>query len=327
MAQKLIDSLILPFYIKGKELHLGASIGISIFPDDSVDMGTLLKNSDIAMYHAKQAGGRNYQFFSGKMNAQAAEKQALSSDLHHAIKRDELFLVYQPIVDMISGNMAGMEALLRWRHPQRGLIAPVTFIPLAEESGQILSIGEWVLRSACKQLLEWQKQGYEVPRLAINLSAKQLQQKSLIDTILSILKETGVDSRYIGIEITESMLVHNIEEVAEALLSLSNMGLEISIDDFGTGYSSLSYLKRFPINKLKIDKSFVDNISTNSDDAAIVKAIIAMAHGLSMKVVTEGVETIEQLEFLRLHGCDQYQGYIYSKPLPASEISAKLKLQ
>jgi diguanylate cyclase (GGDEF)-like protein/PAS domain S-box-containing protein len=327
IAQKLLNSLTRPFVINGQELHISASIGIAIYPDDGNDIGLLLKNSDIAMYHAKESGRNNYQFFSPKMNEQAAEKQALGNDLRHAVERNELFLVYQPVVDMASGNIAGMEVLLRWQHPVLGLISPVKFIPLAEESDLILTIGAWVLRSACKQLLEWQQQGIEVPRLAINLSAKQFRQKYLAENIATILKEAGVEPRFFGFEITESMLIHNVEEVVDTLLKLSNMGLEISIDDFGTGYSSLSYLKRFPINKLKIDKSFVDDIATHPDDAAIVKAIIAMAHGLQMKVVTEGVETIQQLDFLRLHGSEQYQGYIFSKPLPATEIVEKLQRQ
>jgi diguanylate cyclase (GGDEF)-like protein/PAS domain S-box-containing protein len=325
IAQKLLDSLRRPFIIQGKELQISASIGIAIFPEDGTTMESLLKNSDIAMYHAKDSGRSNYQFFSAKMNALAAEKQALRVELSHAIERNQLFLVYQPVVDMISENISGMEALLRWQHPQLGLISPVNFIPIAEESGLIIPIGEWVFRTACAQISEWKKAGYKVPRLAINLSAQQFRQKKLADNIAQILHETATDTSLIGIEITESMLVHNIDEVVQTLLSLSNMGLEISIDDFGTGYSSLSYLKRFPINKLKIDKSFVDDIATHPDDAAIVKAIIAMAHGLSMKVVTEGVETKEQLEFLRQHGCEQYQGYIFSKPLPAVEV-AKLLL-
>ena len=325
IAQKLLESLVLPFFIKGKELHISASIGIAIYPDDGHDMETLLKNSDIAMYHAKETGRNNYQFFSAKMNEQAAEKQAMSSYLRHAVKRNELFLVYQPVVDMVSGQMSGMEVLLRWQHPDLGLISPVKFIPLAEESGLILAIGDWVLRTACLQLREWQLQGYEVPRMAINLSAKQFRQTALVENIAMILAETGVAAHNIGIEITESMLVQNIDEVAATLLVLSNMGLEISIDDFGTGYSSLSYLKRFPIHKLKIDKSFVDDIATHPDDAAIVKAIIAMAHGLQMSVVSEGVETNDQFEFLREHGCEQYQGYLYSKPLPAAKIESKLK--
>ncbi len=324
IAQKLQSALVEPFLIKGKELHIGASIGIAIYPDDGENMEILMKNSDIAMYHAKESGRGNYQYFSSKLNEQAAEKQELNNDLRHAIERNELFLAYQPVVDMLSGNITGMEVLLRWKHPELGLVSPVKFIPLAEESGLILSIGDWVLKTACVQLQTWLKQGYEVPRLAINLSAKQFRLKTLAADIDNVLKMTGTDPRFIGIEITESMLVQNIEEMVVTLLNLSNMGLEISIDDFGTGYSSLSYLKRFPINKLKIDKSFIDDIATHPDDAAIVKAIIAMAHGLSMKVVTEGVETQAQLDFLREHGCEQYQGYIFSKPLPASEIITKL---
>jgi diguanylate cyclase (GGDEF)-like protein/PAS domain S-box-containing protein len=327
IAHKIIESMTMPFVVKGKELHIGASVGIAIYPDDGEDMESLLKNSDIAMYHAKESGRGNYQFFSPQMNEKAAEKQSLNGDLRYATERNELFLVYQPVVDMVTGHMVGMEVLLRWQHPELGLISPVKFIPLAEESGLILPIGEWVFRSACKQMKAWQTQGYEVPRLAINLSAKQFRQKSLADTIERILKETGVESRFIGLEVTESMLLQNIEEVVATLLRLSNMGLEISIDDFGTGYSSLSYLKRLPINKIKIDKTFIDDVATHQDDAQIVIAIIAMAHGLSMKVVTEGVETNAQLEFLRKHKCEQYQGYLYSKPLPASEIIAKLKRQ
>ena len=303
IAQKLLDSLAQPFLIQGKELHISASIGVAIFPDDGNDMDSLLKNSDVAMYHAKESGRNNCQFFSAQMNDQAAENQALGSALRHAIERNELYLVYQPVVDMASGNIAGMEVLLRWQHATLGMVSPGKFIPLAEENGLILPIGEWVLRSACEQLVTWQRQGYEVPRLAINLSAKQFHQKSLSDKITLILKETGAEARFIGLEITESMLVQNVGEVAEMLLKLSDMGLEISIDDFGTGYSSLSYLKRFPINKLKIDKSFVDDIAAHPDDEAIIIAIIAMAHGLSMTVVTEGVETKAQLDFLRQHGC------------------------
>lgn len=324
IAQKLLDSLLRPFMIQGNELFISASIGIALFPDDGRDMETLLKNSDIAMYHAKESGRNNFQFFSSQMNELAAEKNAIINELRYAIERDQLFLCYQPVADVSSNDIIGMEVLLRWQHPQFGMVSPVKFIPLAEESGLILQIGEWVLRSACKQLQAWLAQGYEVPRLAINLSTKQFTQKSLVDTITLILAENGTAPHHIGFEITESMLVHNIDDVVKTLTQLSEMGLEISIDDFGTGYSSLSYLKRFPINKLKIDKSFVDDIATHPDDAAIVIAIISMAHGLSMRVVCEGVETQQQLDFLRQQDCEQYQGYIFSKPLPAAEIVAKL---
>jgi diguanylate cyclase (GGDEF)-like protein/PAS domain S-box-containing protein len=324
IAQKLLESLLLPFNIKNHTLYISASIGIAIYPDDGQNMETLLKNSDLAMYHAKETGRNNYQFFSAKLNELAAEKMSLLSELRHAIERNELFLTYQPVVDLPTNKLCGLEVLLRWRHPQLGLISPVNFIPLAEESGLILPIGEWVFRTVCAQVSVWLAQGYEVPRLAINLSAKQFLLPTLGDTFASILKESALNPHYIGFEITESMLVHNVEETTDTLMQFNRMGIEISIDDFGTGYSSLSYLKKFPINKLKIDKSFVDDVTQNPDDAAIVKAIIAMAHGLSILVVSEGVETQGQLDFLALQGCDQYQGYLYSKPLTALEIVTRL---
>ncbi|MEO6697092.1 MAG: EAL domain-containing protein, partial [Gammaproteobacteria bacterium] len=325
VAQKLLAELMAPYQIKEYELHTSASIGIAVFPDDGEDVDTLLKNSDTAMYHAKEAGRNNCQFFARQMNQLAAERQSLGTDLRHALERNELLLHFQPMVDMASGKLAGLEVLLRWQHPEQGLISPLKFISLAEEAGLIVPIGEWVLRSVCMQLKAWQGQGYDVPRLAINLSARQFRQKALAETIARILGETGVEARFVELEITESVLMENTDVVVETLRKLNDMGLEISIDDFGTGYSSLSYLKRFPINKLKIDRSFVQDIATDPNDAAIVTAIIAMAHSLQMKVIAEGVETEEQLAFLGREGCDQYQGYCFSKPLSASEIVAKLQ--
>ena len=325
VAQKLLDALIMPYQIKGRELHTSASIGIAIFPDDGKDGETLLKNSDIAMYHAKEAGRNNCQFFTPRMNQQAAERQSLGTCLRHALERNELLLHFQPMVEMASGKLMGMEVLLRWQHPEQGLIPPLKFIPLAEETGLIVPIGEWVLKSACLQLKTWRDQGYDVPLLAINLSARQFRQKMLAETIARILDETGVEARFVELEITESILMENADEVVETLRKLNDMGLEISIDDFGTGYSSLSYLKRFPIDKLKIDRSFVQDIATDPDDAAIVTAIIALAHSLQMKVIAEGVEEAAQLVFLSRQGCDQYQGYYFSKPLPASEVVTTLQ--
>ena len=322
---KLLTTLTQPYQINEKLLYVSASIGIAIYPDDGKDVDTLLKNSDTAMYHAKESGRNNYQFFSPNMNQMAMEKQTLGTDLHHALERNELLLHYQPVIDISSGELTGMEVLLRWQHPDRGLISPVKFIPLAEDTGLIVPIGEWVLVSACEQLKSWQNQGYDVPSLAINLSAKQFRKNTLAATISRILQASGVEARYITLEITESVFMENTDEVAEMLRTLSGMGLAISIDDFGTGYSSLSYLKRFPINTLKIDRSFVMDIVTDPDDAAIVTAIIAMAHSLKMKVIAEGVETAEQLAFLHQQQCGQYQGYYFSKPLPASEIVAKLR--
>jgi len=325
LAQKLLADLMQPYQINGKELHISASIGIAVFPEDGKDVDTLLKNSDIAMYHAKEAGRNNYQFFTEKMNQLAAERLALSTDLRHAISRDELLLHYQPIVDIASGQLAGMEVLLRWRHPEQGFIAPLKFIPLAEETGLISSIGEWVFVSACQQLKTWQSQGYEVPRLAINLSAKQFRQKTLAQTIARILHESGVAADNIELEMTESLLMENTDAVTANLKQLEAIGLGISIDDFGTGYSSLGYLKRFNINTLKIDRSFVMDITSDPDDAAIVKAIIALAHSLQMQVVAEGVEDAAQLAFLEQHGCDQYQGAYFSQALNAAEIVSKLQ--
>lgn len=325
VAQKLLADLIVPYQFGENDLYASASIGIAIFPDDGEDVDTLLKNSDVAMYHAKESGRNNYQFFAPKMNQAVAETQSLGTALRQALVRDELLLHFQPIVDMAGDKLAGMEALLRWQHPEQGLIPPLKFIPLAEEIGLIAPIGEWVLKSACVQLKAWQNQGYDVPRLAVNLSAKQFRQKTLAETIARILDETGVAARFIELEITESILMENVDEVVDTLHKLKEMGLEISIDDFGTGYSSLSYLKRFPIGKLKIDRSFVHDIATDPDDAAIVTAIIALAHSLQMKVIAEGVEEAVQFAFLSRQGCDQYQGYYFSKPVAASEMVTRLQ--
>ena len=320
VAAKLLETLRLPYLINGKELYISASIGIAIFPEDGTVVNILLKNSDTAMYHAKEAGRNNYQFFTPAMNQIAAELHSLGTDLHHALERKEFLLYYQPIIDVITGKLAGMEVLIRWQHPEKGLILPPQFIPLAEEIGLIVPIGEWIFESACRQLKTWQDQGHDIPKLAINLSAKQFIPKMLVQTLSRILASTGVAGHFLELEITESLLMENTDEAIKTLHQLNDLGLDISIDDFGTGYSSLSYLKRFPIDTLKIDHSFVMDIVTDPDDASIVKAIITLAHSLQMKVIAEGVETDAQLAFLRQHGCDQYQGYYFSQPLPADEV-------
>ncbi|MEK7842663.1 MAG: EAL domain-containing protein, partial [Pseudomonadota bacterium] len=318
VAQKILGALIQPYQIHEKELHIGGSIGIALFPSDGEDVDTLLKNSDIAMYHAKESGRNNYQFFAPEMNQRAAEKHSLGIDLRHTLERNELLLYFQPVIDMPSGKLTSMEVLLRWQHPRHGLIQPDKFIPLAEETGMIVPIGEWVLRQSCLQIVAWREQGYNVPKLAVNLSARQFRQKTLVADIVRILHETGVEPSCLVLEITESMLVANVEETIKTLHQLSALGLEISIDDFGTGYSSLSYLKRYPINTLKIDRSFVRDIATDPNDAAIIAAIIAMAHSLKMRVLAEGVETVEQLDFLTRQGCGRFQGFYFSQPLPAA---------
>ncbi len=321
VAQKILDVLILPFLIKGKELHISGSIGIALFPEDGKNMWALLKNSDIAMYHAKKIGRNNCQFFKPEMNRQAKERHSMEVGLRNALKRDELLLHYQPIVNMHGSKVYSMEVLLRWRHPKHGLIFPKKFIRLAEDIGMIVQIGEWVLRQSCLQIKSWHYQGYKgIPKLAINISAKQFRQKTLVANIARILDETGVDGHCFILEITEGDLIENVEETIRTLQQLRTMGLEISVDDFGTGYSSLSYLRRYQIDMLKIDRSFVREISSNPDDTAIVSAILAMAHSLKIQVIAEGVETKEQLAFLVSQGCSRFQGVYFSEPLLAVEI-------
>ncbi|MBP6057568.1 MAG: EAL domain-containing protein [Nitrosomonas sp.] len=325
VAQKILDALTQPYHIHKNELHIGGSIGIAVFPNDGTSAETLLKNSDVAMYYAKENGRSNYQFFTDELNKSAHERHTLGLDLRHALERNELVLYYQPVMDMPDNRLHSVEALLRWRHPEHKLIAPDKFISLAEETGLIIPIGEWVLKTVCTQLSNWRDQGYQVPRVAINLSGRQFRDKELIKNIAHILHETGVEAKYITLEITESMLIDNIEKVVETLHCLNEMGIHISIDDFGTGYSSLSYLKRFPIHTLKIDRSFVRDIVTDKNDRTIVAAIIAMAHSLEIDVIAEGIETEEQLSFLIAQKCNHYQGYYFSKPVPVSDIENTLK--
>ena len=325
VAQDILDALTQPYYIKEEELYIGASIGITIFPDDGDSVEVLLRNSDIAMYHAKDTGRNNYQFFMPSMNQLVAERYTLGKDLRHALERNELQLHLQPVVSMPDEKIKNLEVLLRWQHPEQGLVMPIKFIPLAEETGLIVPIGEWVLKATCMQIKAWLEKGYEVPRMAINLSVRQFRHKTLVADIKRILDETGVAAHYLTLEVTESMLVKNVDEAVGILSQLNAIGLDIAMDDFGTGYSSLSYLKRFPINTLKIDRSFVRDIATDPNDTAIVTAIIAMAHSLNMDVIAEGVETEDQLTFLKKQGCNHYQGYYFSKPLLASEIVNKLQ--
>ena len=320
VAQKILSALSAPFVINGQDLHTGASIGIAVYPQDGEDVETLLKNSDTAMYHAKEAGRSNYQFFAQTMNAAAAERLLLESSLRQAIDRNQLLLHYQPLVNIADGRIVATEALVRWNHPELGLISPARFIPIAEDSGVIIPLGDWVLRRACYQLKQWREQGIPLQRMVVNLSPRQFRQKHLVQTFTQVLKETGVDPHWLGLEVTESVIMENPEEAIGILCELKALGIELSLDDFGTGYSSLSYLKRFPIDKLKIDQSFVRDITTDPDDEGMVAAIIVMAHQLSIRVVAEGVETEAQLAFLRGQGCDEYQGYYFSRPLPADEL-------
>jgi EAL domain-containing protein (putative c-di-GMP-specific phosphodiesterase class I) len=281
-----------------------------------------MKNADIAMYRAKERGKNNFQFYSAQINVHTLERVALESDLRHALERDEFLLHYQPKVDIGSNRVVGMEALVRWQQPGKPLIMPVQFIPLAEETGLIVPIGEWVLRSACLQNKAWQGEGLPRLRVAVNLSPRQFAHEGLLQDVARVLRETGLDPAWLELEITESMVMRDPEHAVQLLHGLKAMGIHLSIDDFGTGYSSLSYLKRFPLDSVKIDRSFIKDLPLDGDDAGITQAIIAMAHSLRLGVIAEGVETAEQLDFLRANGCDEMQGYHFSRPLSAAQFLA-----
>ncbi len=320
VAQKILDTFAPPFQAGSHELFMSASIGIALYPVDGGNLDTLLRNVDIAMYHAKEHGRNTYQFYSTEMNVKAFERLSMENALRHALERDELSLHYQPQLDLRTGDITAVEALLRWQHPELGMISPLQFIPIAEETGMIAPIGEWVLRTACAQNKAWQDAGLPALRVAVNLSACQLRQANFVQVIERVLRDTGLAPRYLELELTESMLMHNTESAIATLTALNAMGIDISIDDFGTGYSSLAYLKRLPINALKIDKSFVSDIPGDLDDAAIASTIIVMAHHLGIRVIAEGVETQEQKDFLMTHACNAMQGYLFSHPVMVGNI-------
>lgn len=324
VASKILAAVSAPYHIDGQELHTGASIGVAVYPEDGQDVDTLLRHADTAMYYAKGTGRSNYQFFAPEMNRAARERLQLETSLRHALDRREFSLEFQPIVGLGDNRARGAEALLRWR-PERGPVAPDRFIPVAEETGLIVPIGEWVLREACAQFRSWQARECPLSRVVVNLSARQFAQRNLVSVVRRALDEAELAPEHLGLEITESLLMANPVEAIRVLTLLSDMGIQISVDDFGTGYSSLSYLKRFPIHKIKIDRSFVRDLATDPEDAAIVTAIIAMAHSLDCSVVAEGVETEEQLAFLRERGCDEYQGYYFSRPLPGAQLVERLQ--
>ncbi|MBZ0157729.1 MAG: EAL domain-containing protein [Alphaproteobacteria bacterium] len=321
-AKKIISILQRPFVIDGHELHISTSTGISTYPGDSENAETLLKNADIAMYHAKELGRNNYQFYNPSMNVRTIERMLLENSLRQTIERSELVLFYQPQVNIRTRQVVHMEALVRWQHPELGMLSPLQFIPLAEETGMIASIDEWVLRTACSQNRAWQEAGYTNLRIAVNLSARQFQQRHFAEKISEILQDTGLSPHSLELEISESSAMQNIEHAFPTLMKLNEMGIRFSIDDFGTGCSSLSYLKKLPIRKLKIDKSFVRGIPQDPDDQAIVNAVIAMAHQLKLEVVAEGVETEEQAAFLHSSGCEDLQGFLFSVPRPSEECGA-----
>jgi diguanylate cyclase (GGDEF)-like protein/PAS domain S-box-containing protein len=320
VAQKILEAVRYPFHIEGREFFITTSIGISLYPEDGTDAETLIKNADTAMYQAKEQGRDNYQLFNAYINAKALQRIALEHGLRRALFNDEMAVHYQPIFDLRAGRISGMEALLRWTHPEMGPIPPSVFIPLAESTGLMNSIGAWALRAACKQAKTWHDAGFKNLSLAVNLSVTQLQQPDLVARVREALEETGLPPRLLELEITESSAMHSPEASVRTLYDLKKLGIRISLDDFGTGHSSLSYLKRFPIDTLKIDQSFVRDINSDPDTAAIVTAIIAMAHSLRLKVIAEGVEFSEQAAFLKRYGCDQMQGYLIKPPVPAREF-------
>jgi len=327
VAEKIRNALSEPVDLDGRDMSVSASIGITLYPRDGEDIEQLIKNADIAMYHAKHRGGRQqFQFYDEGMGPLAAEHLELEAKLRRAIEKQEFLLHYQPVVDMDSGRITGMEALIRWQSPQ-GLVAPANFIPLAEESGLILDIGRWVLLAACTQARKWQREGLPALRLAVNLSPLQLRQENLFASITEILRESGLAPQHLELEITENTVMDRSRDTIVTLTRLGHLGVRLTIDDFGTGYSSLAYLKQFPVHSLKIDRSFVRDITTDKDDAAIVSAMIAMAKSLGLGLVAEGVETRGQLEFLRAAGCHAYQGYYFSVPLPAAAFAELVRRQ
>ena len=320
VANKLLNTLATPHIIGGHELHVTLSIGISIYPQDGTSVDTVMQNADTAMYHAKASGRNNYRFFKAEMNIRAVQRLLVEGNLRRALKQHEFLLHYQPQIDLASGLMSGAEALIRWQDPVQGLVYPAHFIAVAEESGLIVPIGKWVLREACLQIRSWLDAGLPAVPVAVNVSAVELRSKHFVEGVAQILHETGVEARYLELELTESVLLQDAESAAEILEDLKAMGVRIAMDDFGTGYSSLSYLTRFPIDVLKIDQTFIGKIDTNPDDAAIVSAVISMGRSLNQRTVAEGVETGAQLDFLRAQKCDTGQGYHFSHPLCADDF-------
>jgi diguanylate cyclase (GGDEF)-like protein/PAS domain S-box-containing protein len=324
-AERLMDAMIGLYSIQGHAVGITCSVGISIFPEHGADGEVLIKNADAAMYSAKESGGNNFRFFTEDMNAQVMERLALENGLRLALDKKELFLVYQPQVDIASGKITGLEALLRWQHPELGLVPPDKFIRIAENSGLILPIGEWVLRTACSQVRKWQDEGLPAVTIAVNVSAIQFRQDGFCELIRRVLDETGLAPHYLELELTESLLLANADVMFSVVEELNAMGLTLAVDDFGTGYSSFSYLKRYRVSKLKIDRIFIRDVAVNPDDAAITSAIISMAKSLRLKVIAEGVETEAQMSFLRAHRCDEIQGYYFSKPLSVDKVADRLR--
>jgi len=326
-AAKILLALNAPHTIGSRSLHISGSIGISLFPKDGVDAESLIKSADIAMYHAKERGRGNFQFFEAEMNLKAVERQSLEGELRCSLKRKEFFLHYQPVVNLDTGEITGVEALIRWQQPDRGLVPPAQFVPVAEECGLIVQIGRWVLREACRQARAWQDAGL-LPhlRISVNVSAVEFREEGFVQSVRTILSETGMEARYLELELTEGVLMENAKSTASVLEELKSMGVHLAVDDFGTGYSSLSYLRQFPIDVLKIDQSFIHQITSDFDDATIITAIINMGKSLKQLVVAEGIETEEQRAYLQTQHCAEGQGYLFSRPVGATQLAEILRL-
>lgn len=323
-ADKILSELSMPHAFDGSELHITTSIGISIYPEDGNDAETLIKNADTAMYHAKENGRNNYQFFRNDMNTRAMERILIETNLRHALDRQEFTLLFQPKINLNSGEITGVEALLRWNQSEWGEISPDIFVPIAEDCGLIVTIGHWVLLEACKQAKHWVDAGLPALVIAVNISAMEFHKKDFVDGVRTILKNTGLEARYLELEITESVLMSNAESSKSLLYELKDIGVRLAVDDFGTGYSSLSYLKQFPLDVLKIDQSFVNDIGSTGDSETIICAIISMGNSLKLRVIAEGVENAMQLEFLKIQHCEEGQGYLFSRPLTATNFSTLL---
>jgi diguanylate cyclase (GGDEF)-like protein/PAS domain S-box-containing protein len=325
IVQRIMEAIAQPLTIEGHEFFISCSIGVAVYPADGETAEELIKHADVAMYRAKETGRNNFQFYTPAMNERALERLHIEGDLRNALEREEFTLHYQPQVDLRSGKIVGVEALIRWQHPELGMVSPVRFIGMAEENGLIIPIGAWVIREACLQNKAWQLSGLEPVRMSVNLSARQFAQQDLVESIANSLREADLAPEYLEIELTESLVMADVDRAIGILRELKALGVKLSIDDFGTGYSSLSYLKRFPIDVLKIDRSFVNDITIDPDDAAIVASIISLAHSLRLQVIAEGVETEDQLVYLCEHDCDQMQGYFFSRPVTADAITSMLK--
>jgi diguanylate cyclase (GGDEF)-like protein len=325
-AKKILLSLSAPHYIGGQDLHIDGSIGISVYPEDGEDAETIIKSADTAMYHAKESGRNNFQFFKADMNVKAVERQSVEGSLRRALERQEFLLHYQPKVNLDTGEITGVEALIRWQQPDRGLVLPSQFVPIAEDCGLIIQIGHWVLREACRQARAWQNAGLPPLPIAVNVSAVEFREKGFVQGVRAILSETGLEARYLELELTEGVLMEDAESTASVLQELKRMGVHLAVDDFGTGYSSLSYLRQFPIDVLKIDQSFIHQITADPNVSSIVSAIIHMGKSLNHAVIAEGIETQEQRAYLQTQRCAEGQGFLFSRPLGAAQFAHLLEM-